>query len=44
MQITPLLLSIGEPKELKNIESMNGEKKNEKYAAENFMKIEGKKH
>ena len=32
------LLSIAEPKELKNVESIEWGKTNEKYAAEGFMK------
>ena len=43
-RITPLLLSIVEPKEFKNVESLVWGKKNEKNTAENFMKTEGKKH
>ena len=43
-RITPLLLRVVEPKELKNVESLEWGKKNEKNAAESFMKIEGKKH
>ena len=43
-KVTPLSLSIAEPKELKNIESIKRGKTNEKYAAENLMKMEGKKH
>ena len=43
-RVTPLLVSIVEPIELTNIESIEWGKTNEKYAAENFMKIEGKKH
>ena len=43
-RVTPLLLSIAEPKEMENIESIEWGNTNEKYVAENFMKIEGKKH
>ena len=42
-RVTPLLSSIVEPKEFKNVESLVWGKKNEKNTAENFMKIEGKK-
>ena len=38
------LLTIIEPKELKNVESVELGKTYEKYAIEGFMKIEGKKH
>ena len=43
-RITPLLLRVVEPKELKNVESLEWGKKNEKKTAESFMKIEEKKH
>ena len=43
-RILTLLLRIVEPKELKNVESLEWGKKNEKNAAESFMKVEGKKH
>ena len=42
-RMTPLLLSIVEPKELKIVKSLKGGKKNEKNTAERFMKTEGKK-
>ena len=43
-RVKPLLLSIVEPKELKNTESIEWVKTNEKCAAEGFIQIKGKKH
>ena len=42
-RMTPLLLSIVEPKELQIVKSLKMGKKNEKNTAESFMKTEGKK-
>ena len=43
-RVTPLLLSTVEPKELKNTESIEWVKINEKCAAKGFIQIKGKKH
>ena len=42
--MTPLLLSIVEPKELQIVISLKVGKKNEKNTAKSFMKTEGKKN
>ena len=43
-KVTPLILDIVEPKELKNVPSLEWGKENENKALEAFMKVEGKQH